>query len=125
MGYMKHNAIIVTSWDAKAVVASHEKAKEVFKKHFTSHRLIDGSKLVSEIIDGVVNSQSSFLIAPDGSKEGWEDSKKGDDARAEFLDWLLHYDNYCNYIEVRFGGDDEYSDIIRTKDSDLNNVEEP
>jgi len=27
-------------------------------------------------------------------------------------------DNYCDYIEVRFGGDDDHSIIERTNDTD-------
>ena len=67
----------------------------------------------------MTNGQSSFFIAPDGSKEGWATSDNGDNARKEFLDWLLKSDNYCDYVEVIFGGDDEHERIVRSKDTDL------
>ncbi len=122
MGYIKHNAIIVTGWQYDKVKQAREKAIEIFERNFSSEPISRpyGSILVSEIVSGLTNGQSSFFIAPDGSKEGWDTSVNGDIARKEFCDWLYNeQDNYCDYIEVRFGGDDENSSIIRTKDSDL------
>jgi hypothetical protein len=114
---MKHNAIVVTDWDKNQLTQAHEKAKEIFNAAKFGFK--SGSSLVSEVITSVVNSQLSFFIAPDGSKEGWADSETGDKARKEFLDWLLKNDNYCDYIEICFGGDDDNNYIIRTKDSDI------
>ena len=114
MGYIKHNSTIVVSWKEEDVVAAHEMAKEIF-----SDKLRGGDQLISPILNSVVNDDYSFFIAPDGSKEGWSDSKMGDLARIEFLDWLHNADNYCDYIDVRFGGDDEHENIVRSKDTDL------
>jgi hypothetical protein len=126
MGYIKHSAIIVTNWDFKKLQAAHEKAKEIFKAKFTPD-VFDrkAENLVSDIVHGITNSQASFFIAPDGSKEGWADSDKADEARKEFLDWLYSEpNNYSNYIEINFGGDDKYTTIVRTKDTDLETYEE-
>ena len=60
-----------------------------------------------------------FFIAPDGSKEGWGTSNSCDKARSEFLDWLSSSDNYCDYIEVMFGGDGEHEHITRSNNTDL------
>lgn len=122
MGYMKHNAVVVTNWDEKELKAAHQKAKEVFAD--AKFNFKNGERLVSEIVYGIVNSQCSFFIAPDGSKEGWGDSTNGDEARKEFQDWLLKNENFSDYIEVRFGGDDEYDTVIRSKDTDLNELSE-
>lgn len=125
MGYMKHNAAIVTNWDLKELEAAHLKAKEIFKAKFEGDVMVrDAARLVSDIVHGIINSQASFFIAPDGSKEGWADSDKSDEARKEFLDWLLANENFSDYIEVRFGGDDEYDTVIRSKDTDLNALSE-
>ena len=59
---------------------------------------------------GIINAQYSFFIAPDGSKEGWEESNNCDDARTEFTQWLIK--SNIDYIEVRFGGDDKKAKII-------------
>jgi hypothetical protein len=116
MGYIKHNAIIVTGWQEDKVLEARNKAIEIFEEQF-SGELIErhGSKLIGEIISGLTNGQSSFFIAPDGSKEGWDTSKNGDIAREQFCKWLdSEQDNYCDYIEVRFGGDDEHENIVRS-----------
>lgn len=120
MGYIKHHTIVVTGWQTEAVEEAREKAVEIFKKSCEEEILMTGSNiLVSEIIGGLVNSQNSFFIAPDGSKEGWGTSDNCNNARAAFLDWLEGSNNYCDYIEVVFGGDDEHESIIRSKNTDL------
>lgn len=112
MGYLKHNAIVVTSWDCKMMQKAHAKAVEIL------------GKLVSPLIDGVVNSQTSFFVAPDGSKEGWAESNEHDEKRKEFLDWLIPNDCFVSYIEVRFGGDDDHESIERSTAMDLNKIED-
>lgn len=123
MGYIKHNAIVVTHWDEKTVARSREKAIEIFDEVFKNEGR-KGSQLISELIYPVVNSGASFFIAPDGSKEGWGTSDSGDAAREQFLNWMLaDKDNYCNYVEVRFGGDDDEYYFVRSRNQDLNNLE--
>ncbi len=122
MGYIKHHTIVVTGWQNEKLKEAHQKAKEVFEKNFgnMSHEKTSASRLVSDIIQGVSNDQSSFFIAPDGSKGGWPNSNDADNARKEFLDWLQKADNYCDYVEVIFGGDyDGYERIVRSKYTDL------
>jgi hypothetical protein len=125
MGYIKHNAIIVIGWQDDKVLESRNKAIQIFDEYFSDEPIVKpyGSKLVSEIIPGLTNGQSSFFIAPDGSKEGWETSQNGDRAREEFCKWLdSDPDNYCDYIEVRFGGDDSREMIVRSKDVDIDEM---
>lgn len=94
MGTFSHNAIVVTCWDNDHLIDAHEKAEEVFE-----------GDLVSEIVAGQINGYSSFFVAPDGSKEGWEASKERDVQRDEFTSWLHdnRERNYCAWIEVMFG----------------------
>lgn len=113
MGYIKHHAIIVTGWDEIECIDAHNKAKEIFIANDIPTRL------VSNIMEGISNSQYTFMIAPDGSKEGWETSNNCDRARKEFLDWLSQSENYCDYVEIAFGGDYNESRVVRDKDSDL------
>jgi hypothetical protein len=113
MGYIKHNAIVCTTWKEEDAVEAQLKAKEIFES-----KRKGSSQLISELVEYIVNGGYSFFIAPDGSKEGWEDSKQCDDARKDFLDWLKESDNYCDYVEIRFGGDDEHENIVRSKDTD-------
>jgi hypothetical protein len=99
MGFIKHNAIIVTG-EKGDVFKANKKACKIFKKY------LKNNTLVSEVIPGVANNQYSFLIAPDGSKEGWENSNNADIAREKLCRWL-HKKGVCEYIEIRFGGDDD------------------
>ena len=127
MGYIKHHSIIVSGWQIKEVKEAHQKAIEIFEKEFSSEPYTKpyGSTLISPIISGLTGSQESFFIAPDGSKEGWETSKNGDNARKLFLDWLQNsHNNYCEYVEVIFGGDSDYNEILRSKTSDLDGLDE-
>lgn len=110
MGTLKHHAIVVTYWRKDEVEIARNKALEIFNECFF---IETGSDLISPIISGVVNTQCSFFIAPDGSKEGWDTSSTGDEARKRFLDWLRDHGNGCNYVEVVFGGDYDYADVLR------------
>jgi hypothetical protein len=99
MGYIRHNAIVVTCWDKTRIAAAHGAAE----------RCLPG--LVSSIVDSHINGYHSFLVAPDGSKEGWSDSDKGDAARAEFISWLesqRYEDNSTpfEWVEIAYGSDD-------------------
>lgn len=97
MGAMCHHAIVVTSWDAKKLHNAHMKAIEL-------------GCSVSTVTPGVTNDYRSFLVAPDGSKEGWEESDRGDQQRAQFIDYLntQRYDDgssMLDWIEVAFADD--------------------
>lgn len=115
MGRIKHNSLIVTDWKEENVIKAHEKAKEIYE--FINE---GSSSIISPIIGCLANGQSSFFIAPDGSKEGWDTSDLSDKARNAFMDWMKSSGLYLDYIDVRFGGDDEICDIVRDNDSDLN-----
>lgn len=112
MGYIQHHAIIVTDWNKEGIDKAYGKAKEVF---------VRGGEIscISPIIEGAANSQYTFMIAPDGSKEGWATSDNYDLARSEFLDWLNSSNLYCDYVEITFGGDYNQANIVRHKDGDL------
>ena len=114
MGTIKHNAIIVTSWDYGNAKEAKLKCKEIISDIFKDYPLTEKpDNLVSDIIDGIANSQYTFFIAPDGSKEGWEPSNLMDEARENIKVALDEMS--VDYIEVRFGGDDDYADIIASK----------
>ena len=115
MGHIKHHTIICTSWNKEHI----EEARDMATKFFFKHQ-VGSESLVSELVTYIVNSGYSFFIAPDGSKEDWEPSDNCDNARKEFLDWLSNSDNYTDYIEVMFGGDDEMEVIQRSNNIDFN-----
>lgn len=98
MGYMRHHAIIVTSWSER-IIEAHQKALEIF-----------GDWEVTPIQRTRVNVYDTFFIGPDGSKEGWEDSDAGDRRRDEFVAWLdtQRYDDHSTWLKwavVQYGDD--------------------
>lgn len=108
MGYMRHHAIVVTSWKGELLKRAHKAAVEL-------------GMSVSGITDEVTNGYRSFLIAPDGSKEGWTTSDNGDAQRAQLLDWLdaQRYDDDSTPLEwvvVQFGDDDLNTRIVIDSD---------
>ena len=89
MGYIKHNAIIVTdkSFD-NGIKELREKAIEL-------------ELPCSEIINSGCNGFKSFFIAPDGSKEGWNRSNIMDEKRKEFKKYCHGFD----VVEIEYGAD--------------------
>ena len=99
MGYIRHNAIIVTGWNEKEM----QEAKMLLEKN------TDLS--ASDIVESGINGYKSFMIAPDGSKEGWEASDKGDSDRELYIQYLGR--TGLDYVEISYGGDEpEYSKIV-------------
>ena len=108
MGYIKHDGITVTGWKDEHLKRARDKAVEL-------------GLIVTELQkEPGVNGYLSFLICPDGSKEGWEDSDEHENAREAWKDWVDEESSYqglptyawdtvmfINWIHVRYGGDDE------------------
>jgi len=94
MGYIRHDAIVVTGWNLLRVEAAISNAKAL-------------GLPVSNPVEGLINEEWSFLIAPDGSKEGWDTSEKADEARNEFKKWLIDSQApWLHFAHVSFGGDE-------------------
>ena len=109
MGYILHHAVIVSSWDEKKLADAHAKALAIFDA--------TGAARVTSIAPTVVNGGGSFMVAPDGSKEGWTASQKGDEARTAFLEWInaQRYgdgSSSFSWAEVALGADDDTDTAI-------------
>jgi hypothetical protein len=123
MGYMRHHAIVVTSWDDELIQTAHGVAVGLFTQagNHASVQPSDFTTLVTPVGACVVNGGGSFAILPDGSKEGWGHSNAGESARAQLIEWLeqQRYDDLSTsiqWVEVQFG-DDEWETKV-TNDSD-------
>lgn len=113
MGYMIHTAIIVTCGHDDVMTKAYATAVEVF-----------GINGVTERISSGCNGYVSFLIPPDGSKEGWDDSRKSDRRRRRYMEWcqeMAYIDgsNTIEAIEVTYCGDsgEAYIDEVTGKES--------
>jgi hypothetical protein len=104
MGYMRHHAIVVTSWKHELLQEAHATAVElgVRDPEVIGQRLWE----VSEITPESTNGYRSFFVAPDGSKEGWDTSDRGDVQRTALIQWFQDKAGYLDWVEVSYGGDD-------------------
>jgi hypothetical protein len=99
MGYIKNECLVVSGWDGKAVSKARDKAIAVYRDHAMED-------LVGDLVPHAINGGAAFLIAPDGSKEGWEHSDKANAARDEFISILKADRSYLEWCHLLIGGDD-------------------
>ena len=104
MGHIKHHGIAVTSSINELIKEAHTKAKSIFNER------------VSNLLNSETNDYKSFFIAPDGSKEGWDESNKGNEQRAAFVKWVnsKKYEdgsNSISFCEFFYGEDNGYCEI--------------
>jgi hypothetical protein len=97
MGYIKHDAIVVTSFGERYLEPARRKADAL-------------GLPVTEIVTSHTNGYVSFLIAPDGSKEGWDASDAGDVARASWKEWAHEQrkseDLFIDWVHLSYAGDE-------------------
>lgn len=87
MGYIRHNAIIATAWQAQAVSGLVEYARSI-----GAEALVGGE---------VTNGYATVCIPPDGSKEGWQTSAEGDERLSNIKLWMReHPDFYYEWCEI-------------------------
>lgn len=103
MGYMRHDAILVTSWNEGAIFSVAEKAHEI------------GLEVLGPSVRAT-NGIRSMLVCPDGSKEGWEERDAFDGKRAillEYLNSVRHEDNSSplSWVALAYGSDDRAAEI--------------
>lgn len=106
MGYMRHHAIVVTGWDPEVVRCARELATTIFNGHG-----------ITEVVGSLVNGYYTFLVPPDGSKEGWDDSVEGDARRAKFIEGVEQQFAYLDWAEVQYGDDNLETKIVNDSDS--------
>ena len=102
MGYVTHHAVIT-------VVPAH-RVDDV-----DDSRLLKGLQQLRDATggcamdlllgpaDGLVNGSITYVLTPDGSKEGWDTAALGDRARALFVEFFTAAG--ADVIEVTFGED--------------------
>lgn len=86
-----HHAIIVTDWDCVRLREIRTEAAKIF------------GTLVSPVIDSHKNSWQSFMIAPDGSGEGWSTSIEHDGKRSVFMKWMAEKHPGVSCIQIEYG----------------------
>lgn len=106
MGYVAHDAVIVTVSD---YVNGGEHDPRPRVEAFRASLPPEWQRLVVGPAVGVVNGDYSYAFLPDGSKENWGDSDKGDKYREQFADlFAFCYEDGSgpfSVVRVRYGGD--------------------
>ena len=108
MGYMRHHAIVVTSGIEDLIKEAHAKARDLRCS-------------ISELVASPVNAYWSFLIAPDGSNEGWGESDVGDAQRKAWTGWArskayVDGSSSLGWVEVMYH--DERKEVAIVSDGD-------
>lgn len=75
MGYLRRHTIVVTGTYGDYINKAHAFAQGT------------GAQ-VTDIMQAPVNTEHTFYVLPDGSKEGWCNSIEGDRRRAKIVDYL-------------------------------------
>lgn len=107
MGYIKHDAIIVTSWNDKAIEAAAVAAAGF------GLQVLGPSKETT-------NGYRSMLVCPDGSKEGWNTSDDFDGNRAAFINHLKGFADddergFVEWVAVSYSDDEDCAKITADK----------
>jgi hypothetical protein len=107
MGYICRHAIAVTGTYGEHIDQAHEYATAT-------------GASVTPIIEGVVNGERSFFVAPDGSKEYWLQSNQGDSQRHSIVEYLksIAYEDGSSplsWAEFTYGDDNGVPEIINHK----------
>lgn len=113
MGYMRHHALIVTSWDEGYIEEAHTVALDVFGE--------DAAAQVTGITNPM-NGLRSFCIVPDGGKESMDESEIGEEHRVEMvgiLDIMREGGRFCDYALVQFADENGNECLLRTQSGNL------
>lgn len=107
MGYVRHNAMVITSSDSRAIETVETEAKLI------------GLTVVGPG-ESELNGYRTILIAPDGSKEGWTDSDDGDTRRDQlrkFMSSMRYSDGSSplEWFEAQYGSDDRGAEICASE----------
>ena len=98
MGVENNECVIATTWNDEAV--------ETIQKWILS--LSKEEQSLFAILPSLVNGKQTIVLAPDGSKKGWETAKQGEKLRNRFITRLegLNYEDNSGpfyWVEVGYG----------------------
>lgn len=114
MGYIRNECVVVSGWDRTRVEKAHRSAVAIFARE-------QMEDLVGDIVPHTMNGGAAFLIAPDGSKEGWEhsDSDLAGSLREEFMAVLKGKpDWYLEWALILLGGDDGEYRVLKSPNAE-------
>ena len=111
MGYICHNAILITAWTEEDGRRIHKSALDLYREFEVSAAGMRLPVLVTDTLV-TVNGFTSFAVLPDGSKRGWPTSNRADEFRAAVVAMCRHSD--CDWAAVTYGDEHGPSCITDT-----------
>lgn len=98
MGVENNECVVATTWNDEAV----EKIKAWVMT------LNEREQSLFAFVPALINGKTTILLAPDGSKKGWETAKQGEALRNELIEQfaIFGYDDGSNpfdWVEVGYG----------------------
>jgi len=113
MGYERDHTIVVSSRYGDSIDQAHVCAIKLF-----------GENRVSDILGPFTDGSRSFFVAPDGSKEWWDESNHNDELRNKLKEYMRthRYDDGSgplSWAEVQFNDDERETKIIDHSDIEL------
>ena len=100
MGYVAHDMVIVTTWRQRDPHPDVDAFRESLPEEWRA--------LVVGPIRSVVNSDTTWIFAPDGSKSGWGTDEQGDRYREQFVALFTAYDYGFDVVSLTYGSDHRY-----------------
>jgi hypothetical protein len=109
MGVIVHDAVVVSTWREE-----DNRRFEEFRDQIVDLAIADEEGYESSLSDKwagtlvgpisqPVNMGYTWVLTPDGSKEGWSGSDFGDQVRERFVALCRRLD--VDFVHVQFGGD--------------------
>lgn len=106
MGYYRNHGIIVSGLSADDAELNSAR-----------NMALSLGMTVTETVESPVNFTATFLVAPDGSKEGWDASNKGDAARKALIAHIRDKNLMLDWVEVQYGDDNGHTEVVDDSDS--------
>jgi len=112
MGYVVHQAVLATVWEPAEdqIDDLRDLIRDECGERFAA--------LLVGPVASVINSDRTYLLAPDGSKEGWSDSDIGDQARVLFAEHFKRVFNYPEIVVVSYGMDVDQPTVVALQDDE-------
>lgn len=116
MGTIEHQLTVITATDYEGQDARVGRTIELLKEEMPAKF----AALIVGPVPAVINGYVFWVMLPDGSKEGWEDSQEGEVWRLRFA----RLDPYNDAVTIRWGDYDE-DGVTRGEFYPIDLVEEP
>lgn len=119
MGRIVNDYVVVNIQDHSK---DYNKTRNAFQRLQGWNEVLDGiatnlGSLIHGPIPELVNGGETWIMASDGSKEGWDTSDKADEVRAEFIK-IASACEYADVVHFTMGGDDCITRIVFQSDNE-------